>query len=149
MTKPLYILNGPNLNLLGRREPHIYGTQTLADIEALCRDKAQSLGAAIEFRQTNHEGVLIEWLHEAKENGCAVVLNAAGFTHTSVALYDAILAISIPVIEAHLSNPHAREPFRHHSYISPVARGVVAGFGAQSYLLAIEGALAFAAKAAQ
>ncbi|MGE3143733.1 MAG: type II 3-dehydroquinate dehydratase, partial [Hyphomonadaceae bacterium] len=140
--KPLYILNGPNHNLLGEREPAIYGRATLANIEKMCAARAQALGGAIIFRQTQREGELVEWLHEAREKACAVILNAGAYTHTSVALYDAIKAIAVPVIEVHLSNPHAREAFRHVSYISPGAKGVIAGFGAQSYVLAVEAALA-------
>lgn len=143
--KPIYVLNGPNLNLLGVREPDIYGRDTLADIETACRARAQSHGFHIVFRQTNVEGELIGWLHEARSAGCAVVLNAAGWTHTSVALHDAVKAIAIPVIETHLSNPAAREPFRHVSYVSMAAKGVIAGFGAHSYLLAIDAAAACAA----
>lgn len=138
--KPIYVLNGPNLNLLGQREPEIYGRQTLPEIEALCADRAKALGRTIVFRQSQREGELVEWLHEARDKASVVVLNAASYTHTSVALHDAIKAITIPVIEVHLSNPHGREAFRHHSYISPVAKGVIAGFGATSYVLAIEAA---------
>ena len=147
MTKPLFILNGPNLNLLGLREPEVYGRQTLDDIRAQCAERAQALSLAIDFRQTNQEGVLVDWLHEAREGACAVVLNPGAYTHTSVALYDAIKAIGVPVIETHLSNPAAREPFRHHSYVAPAARGTIAGFGALSYLLAIEAAAHLAAAA--
>ncbi|MDX2236905.1 MAG: type II 3-dehydroquinate dehydratase [Hyphomonadaceae bacterium] len=139
-SKPLYVLNGPNLNLLGSREPEIYGRDTLADIEAACRARAGEAGLEIVFRQTNHEGELIDWLHEARDKAGAVVLNPGGWTHTSVALHDAVKAIGVPVIETHLSNPAARESFRQHSYVAPVAAGVIAGFGAQSYLLAIDAA---------
>ncbi|MET0182247.1 MAG: type II 3-dehydroquinate dehydratase [Caulobacterales bacterium] len=142
--KPLYILNGPNLNLLGAREPEIYGTATLADIEQLCAGRARAHGHDIVFRQTQREGELVEWLHEARDKAAAVVLNAGAYTHTSVALHDAIKAIAIPVIETHLSNPHAREPFRHVSFISAAAKGVIAGFGATSYVLAVEAAAAAA-----
>ena len=139
--KLVYVLNGPNLNLLGTREPDIYGSDTLDDIAGMLDDRAQALGLTIDLRQSNHEGHLIDWLHEARSKGAAaVILNAGALTHTSVALYDAIKAINVPVIEVHLSNPHAREPFRHHSFISPVARGVIAGFGAKSYVLALEAA---------
>jgi 3-dehydroquinate dehydratase-2 len=134
------VLNGPNLNLLGSREPEIYGRDTLADIEAACRTRAGESGLDIVFRQTNHEGELIDWLHEARDKAGAVVLNPGGWTHTSVALHDAVKAIGVPVIETHLSNPAARESFRQHSYVAPVAAGVIAGFGAQSYLLAIDAA---------
>jgi 3-dehydroquinate dehydratase-2 len=137
----IFILNGPNLNLLGTREPEIYGSASLDDIAAQLTERAGSLGVAVDIRQSNHEGHLIDWLHEAKTAGAkAIILNAAGFTHTSIALLDAIKAIEIPVIEVHLSNPHAREPFRHRSYISKVAKGIVAGFGANSYILALDAA---------
>lgn len=131
----LHILNGPNLNLLGSREPDIYGGSSLADIEALCRSHAD--GFEIVFRQTNSEGQLVDWLQEAS-GAAGVILNAGAYTHTSAAIYDAIRAIEAPVIEIHLSNPHARETFRHHSYVSPVARGIICGFGANSYILAID-----------
>lgn len=138
----LYVLNGPNLNLLGTREPDIYGHETLADIEALCR--AAAGGAEVVFRQSNLEGDLIDWLHEARDKADAVVLNPAGYGHTSVALHDAIKTLNIPLVECHLSNPAAREPFRHHSYVSPVAAGVVSGFGPFSYDLAVRAALRLA-----
>ena len=141
MAGTIYVLNGPNLNLLGTREPEIYGHETLDDIAAMLDDRARELGLTIDLRQSNHEGHLIDWLHEARAEGAvAVILNAGALTHTSVALYDAIKAISLPVIEVHLSNPHAREAFRHHSFVSPVARGVICGLGAQGYLLALEAA---------
>lgn len=143
MADCIYILNGPNLNLLGMREPEIYGADTLDNIAARLDDQAREAGAEIEFRQSNHEGHLIDWLHEASAEGAkAVILNAGAYTHTSVALYDAIKAISVPVIEVHISNPHAREEFRHHSYISPVASGVIVGFGTHGYSLALDAALA-------
>lgn len=138
--KPIYVLNGPNLNLLGAREPEIYGRATLADIEAACTARAAQLGCGIVFRQSNIEGELVDWLQEAREKSCAVVLNAGGYTHTSVALHDAIKAIGVPVIETHLSNPAAREEFRHVSLVGRAAKGVIAGFGATSYLLAVEAA---------
>ncbi len=135
------VLNGPNLNLLGSREPHIYGHDTLDTIAESLDTQAQALGLTIDLRQSNHEGHLIDWLHEAGSRGVlAVILNAGGLTHTSVALHDAIKAIAVPVIEVHLSNPHAREAFRHHSHISAVARGVICGFGARSYALALDAA---------
>jgi 3-dehydroquinate dehydratase-2 len=135
----VFILNGPNLNLLGTREPEIYGHQTLADIESMCEIRAAALGLAIDFRQTNHEGVLVDWLHEAKQIGAkAVLLNAAAYTHTSIALLDAIKATELPVIEVHLSNPHEREPFRHLSYVGMAAAATVQGLGAQSYIVALE-----------
>ncbi len=138
MAPTIHILNGPNLNRLGTRESQIYGVGTLADIEAKARERATAKGFETVFRQTNHEGTLVEWLHEADESA-GVVLNAGAYTHTSVALHDAIRAIQPPVIEVHLSNVFAREAFRHHSMISPVAKGVICGFGADSYLLAIDG----------
>src|SRR4028118_409289 len=126
----IYVLNGPNLNLLGAREPEIYGADTLDDIAGALEDRARELGLAIDMRQSNHEGHLIDWLHEANAEGAkAVILNAGAFTHTSIALHDAAKAINVPVIEAHLSNPHARESFRRRSYIAPVARGTIAGLG--------------------
>lgn len=135
------ILNGPNLNLLGSREPETYGHQTLDDIAAALEDQAGGLGLKIDLRQSNHEGHLIDWLHEAGSRGClAVILNAGAYTHTSIALHDAIKAISVPVIEVHLSNPHARERFRHKSWIASVAKGSIAGFGARSYALALDAA---------
>jgi 3-dehydroquinate dehydratase-2 len=138
--KPIYVLNGPNLNLLGTREPAIYGHAALADIERACAERAAQLGRQIVFRQSNIEGELVNWLQEAREKACAVVLNAGGYTHTSVAIHDAIRAIGVPVIETHLSNPAAREEFRHASLIARAAKGVIAGFGATSYLLAVEAA---------
>ena len=137
----IYVLNGPNLNLLGTREPSIYGHETLDDIAGQLEDRARALGLEIDLRQSNHEGHLVDWLHEAQAEGAkAVLLNAGAFTHTSVALYDAIKAIVTPVIEVHLSNPHNRESFRHKSYVGEAARGTIAGFGARSYLLALEAA---------
>lgn len=141
-TPVLYVLNGPNLNLLGTREPDVYGRDTLADVEALCRAAAE--GAEVVFRQSSEEGRLIDWLHEAGEKADAVVFNPAAYSHTSVALHDAIKALAIPVVECHLSNPAAREAFRHHSYVSPVAAGVVSGFGPFSYDLAVRAALRLA-----
>lgn len=137
----IYVLNGPNLNLLGSREPEIYGHDTLDDIAGRLEDQARGLGFEIDLRQSNHEGHLIDWLHEAQaQRAHAVLLNAGAFTHTSIALYDAIKAISVPVIEVHLSNPYARESFRHHSYVSSAARGTITGFGANSYALALDAA---------
>ena len=138
----LYVLNGPNLNLLGVREPDIYGRETLADVQALCERAAE--GATVVFRQTNHEGELIDWVQEARDKAAALVLNPAGYGHTSVALLDALRTLTIPVVECHLSNPAARERFRHHSYVSPVAAGVVSGFGPFSYELAVQAALRLA-----
>ncbi|WCT71959.1 type II 3-dehydroquinate dehydratase [Sphingomonas naphthae] len=137
----VFVLNGPNLNLLGMREPHIYGHDTLDDIAAMLEDRGVELGLAVDLRQSNHEGHLVDWLHEAQAEGAkAVLLNAGAFTHTSVALYDAIKAVTVPVIEVHLSNPHAREAFRHKSYVGMAARGTIAGFGPASYLLALDAA---------
>jgi 3-dehydroquinate dehydratase-2 len=134
-------LNGPNLNLLGMREPEVYGRSTLADIEAKVRARAKELGAEIEFRQSNLEGELVSWIQQAKGKFDALVLNAAAYTHTSIALRDAIVAAGLPAIEIHLSNVHAREEFRHKSLIAPVCRGVIAGFGPNSYLLGLEAAI--------
>lgn len=136
-------LNGPNLNLLGTRQPEVYGRHTLADIEALVRHRAAELGIAIDFRQSNHEGELVTWIQQARGHFDAIVLNAAAYTHTSVALRDAIAAVSIPTIEIHLSNIHAREEFRHRSLIAPVCRGQISGFGFQSYLLGLQAVVTF------
>ena len=140
--KPLvYVLNGPNLNLLGTREPEVYGSDTLDDIAGRLEDQAQALGIEIDMRQSNHEGHLIDWLHEAQARAArAVILNPGGYTHTSVALHDAVKAITTPVIEVHLSNPHARESFRRRSYVSAVACGTIGGFGAEGYRLALDAA---------
>ncbi|MCU6454764.1 type II 3-dehydroquinate dehydratase [Sphingomonas sp. A2-49] len=144
MTDTIYVLNGPNLNLLGTREPEIYGSDTLDDIAGQLEDRARELDLEIDMRQSNHEGHLVDWLHEAQARGAkAVILNAGAFTHTSVAVHDAIKGIRTPVIEVHLSNPHAREEFRHISYVSRAARGTIAGFGALSYTLALEAAARF------
>ena len=140
MSKPIYVLSGPNLNLLGVREPEIYGRDTLADIQARCESRAKKNGLAVVFRQSNHEGELIDWVQEAREKGCALIINPAGYGHTSVALLDALKTLSIPVIECHLSNPAAREDFRRKTYVSLAATGVVSGFGAASYELAVEAA---------
>ena len=136
--KPIYVLNGPNLNLLGTREPEIYGRATLREIGARVRDRAKSLGFSVEFRQTNSESELIDWLQEAQLKAAAVVLNAAGLSHTSVALLDAARALGRPMIEVHLSNPYAREEYRRHSFISQAATGVICGLGAEGYLYAID-----------
>lgn len=136
--KPVHILNGPNLNLLGTREPDIYGTVTLKDIERLCAERARDHGLKTVFRQTNVEGELVSFIHEAHADSCGIVLNAAAYTHTSIALHDALKTAAVPAIEVHLSNVYRREPFRHHSYISPAVHGVICGFGAQSYVLALD-----------
>jgi 3-dehydroquinate dehydratase II len=132
----IYVLNGPNLNLLGQREPEIYGHETLADVEAQCRQSAQALKLAIRFHQSNREYELIDWIHEARTTAAGIVINPAAFTHTSVAILDALSAFSKPIIEVHISNMH--ETFRHHSYVSAVASGVIAGFGTQGYTLALQ-----------
>ena len=140
MAKTVYVLNGPNLNLLGTREPQTYGHATLGDVEQLCREACESYALALEFRQSNHEGELIDALQEAGANKAAgVVLNAGGFTHTSIAIRDAVAAVDVPVIEVHISNIFAREPFRHLSHIAPVAKATLAGFGVAGYGLAIAG----------
>jgi 3-dehydroquinate dehydratase-2 len=139
--REIYVLNGPNLNMLGTREPQVYGSKTLADIEADLRERANGR-ASIVFRQSNQEGDLVTWIQEAGQREAAIILNAAAYTHTSVALRDAISSVKAETIEVHLSNVHTREEFRHHSYISPVCRGVIAGFGAYSYILALEAFLA-------
>lgn len=140
MVKPIHVLSGPNLNLLGTREPEIYGKDTLEDVRTRCEARAASRGVSVVFRQSNHEGVLIDWVQEARESASALVLNPAGYGHTSIALLDALKTLSIPVIECHLSNPAAREEFRRHTYVSLAATGIVSGFGAASYELAIEAA---------
>jgi len=142
MAKPLYVLNGPNLNRLGSREPEIYGSDTLADLQIACERRAAPV--PVVFRQSNHEGELIDWIHEAGDQGCALVINPAAYGHTSVGLHDAVRAVAIPVVECHLSNPAAREAFRQVSLVSPAATGVVSGFGPASYELAVEAALRLA-----
>ena len=137
----ILFLNGPNLNLLGQREPEVYGRETLADIEAAVRKRAKQLKAKIDFRQSNVEGELVDWIQQAKGKFDVIVLNAAAYTHTSIALRDAIVAAGVPTIEIHLSNIHAREEFRHKSLIAPVCRGQIVGFGANSYVLAVEAAI--------
>ncbi|MES2483125.1 MAG: type II 3-dehydroquinate dehydratase [Pseudomonadota bacterium] len=143
MTKIAYVFNGPNLNLLGTREPQIYGAQTLADVDALCQQACATHGLRLDFRQSNNEGELVTWIHEAGRaqadgKAAGVILNAGAYTHTSIALHDAIKGAGATVIELHISNVHARESFRHHSYISPAAKAVMAGFGVKGYALAIE-----------
>ena len=144
MKKTVFVLNGPNLNLLGTREPAVYGAQTLADVQALCAAACARHGFALRFHQSNHEGALVDWIHEAGRLHAAgqlagLVLNAAAYTHTSVALLDAVKGTGVPLVELHISNVHAREAFRHHSYLSGVARSVMCGFGVQGYALAIDG----------
>ncbi|MED5607098.1 type II 3-dehydroquinate dehydratase [Pseudomonas sp. JH-2] len=138
MPLPILILNGPNLNLLGTREPATYGYETLADVEALCHARADELGLQVDFKQTNHEGHLIDWIHEARGRCAGIVINPAAWTHTSVAIRDALAAVELPVIEVHLSNVHKREEFRHHSFVSGIAVGVLAGFGSNGYRLALD-----------
>ncbi len=137
MTRLVHVLNGPNLNLLGMRQPEIYGRDTLADVEALCRETASAAGLDIRFRQSNHEGELVGWIHEARNEAAAIVMNPAAYTHTSVAILDALNAFEGPVIEIHISNVHKRESFRHRSYVSLRADGVIAGCGVQGYALAL------------
>lgn len=137
MTKRVLVLNGPNLNLLGTREPETYGSETLKDIEALCRQTAQELGLALDFRQSNHEGELVTWIQDARKTADGILINPAAYSHTSVAIHDALRAAGRPVAEVHLSNIHQREAFRHHSYVSSVAFGVICGFGSLGYKLAL------------
>jgi 3-dehydroquinate dehydratase-2 len=147
MPGTIYVINGPNLNLLGTREPETYGRATLADIEKLCAEAAKRHGYAIELRQSNREGELVDWIQEAGKNKAAgIVINAAGYTTTSIAILDALLAVKLPTVEVHISNIHARESFRHHSYISKAARAVICGFGAEGYALAIAGLAALLSK---
>ncbi len=138
MAKPLYVLNGPNLNLLGTREPEVYGHETLDDLRQRCERKAASLGLSVVFRQSNVEGELVNWIQEARTDASGVIVNAGAFTHTSIAMLDALLACPVPTVEVHLSNIFTREPFRHRSYISKAAKGVICGFGGLGYELAIE-----------
>lgn len=138
MATRVYILNGPNLNLLGTREPEVYGRTTLGEIESACRSVAADHGIEIRFLQSNYEGELIDWIHEALGEGASILINPAALTHTSIAIRDALSACVAPVVEVHLSNIHRREPFRHLSYVSPVATGVICGFGAHGYILGLE-----------
>ncbi|APT58930.1 MAG: type II 3-dehydroquinate dehydratase [Azospirillum brasilense] len=138
MTRMVYVLNGPNLNLLGKRQPQIYGHETLADVEQACRETAAGLGLEIRFHQSNREYEIIDWIHEAREVAAGIVINPAAFTHTSVAILDALKTFEGPIIEVHISNVHQRESFRHHSYVTLAASGVIAGFGTQGYTLALQ-----------
>jgi 3-dehydroquinate dehydratase-2 len=140
MAKPIYVLNGPNLNLLGTREVTIYGSDTLSAIKEKCEAEAKRLGHAIEFRQSNHEGDLVDWIQEGREQSCGIIINGGAYSHTSIAIHDALRLCAVPVIEVHLSNPYAREAFRHHSMIAPVAKGLICGLGATGYILAISAA---------
>lgn len=139
MQKPVYVLNGPNLNMLGLRQPEIYGSDTLDDVRALVEDHARKLGLTVSFRQSNMEGELVTWIQEARSAASAIILNAGAYTHTSVAILDALSAAELPVVEVHLSNVYRREPFRHKSFVSPAALGVICGFGPTGYLLALDG----------
>ena len=138
LTRIVYILNGPNLNLLGLREPEIYGRETLADVETMCQKRSAALGLDLRFRQSNAEHQIIDWLHEARLDATGIIINPAAFTHTSVAIHDALRACGCPIIEVHLSNVHAREAFRHHSYVSGLAAAIIAGCGTQGYVFALE-----------
>ena len=138
MQKPVYVLNGPSLNLLGQREPDIYGTTKLSDIENMVTARARVHGLTVQFRQTNHEGHMIDWVIEARDKACGIIINGAAWTHSSIALMDALKAAELPVIEVHLSNPYAREEFRHLSYVAKVASGVICGLGAHGYVLAVD-----------
>ena len=137
MPKPIFILNGPNLNLLGLRQPEVYGKATLEDVAEGCASVAEELGLTIRFHQSNHEGQIIDWIHQARSDGAGIIINPAAYTHTSIAIFDALSAFDGPVLEVHISNIHRRETFRHHSFVSPRADGVIAGFGTEGYLLAL------------
>lgn len=134
----ILILNGPNLNLLGTRQPEVYGAASLGDIEAACRKRAKSLGLAVDFQQSNREGELVDWIQGARGAAAGIVINPAAYSHTSVAILDALLAVELPVVEVHLSNIHRREPFRHHSFVSQAAQGVICGFGPRGYVMALD-----------
>jgi 3-dehydroquinate dehydratase-2 len=135
--KPIFILNGPNLNLLGQRQTEVYGKATLEDVAEGCASVAEELGLTIRFHQSNHEGQIIDWIHQARSDGAGIIINPAAYTHTSIAVFDALSAFDGPVLEVHISNIHQRETFRHHSFVSPRADGVIAGFGTEGYLLAL------------
>ncbi len=143
----IFVLNGPNLNLLGSREPRIYGTQTLDDVKASLDERAKDLGVRVDFRQSNHEGELVDWIQEAMAKASAIIINAGAYSHTSIAIRDALAALQIPIVEVHLSNIHAREPFRRQSFVSQVARGAIVGLGSLGYLLALDAAAQFAKNA--
>ena len=143
----IFVLNGPNLNLLGSREPRIYGTQTLDDVKASLEERAKGLGVRVDFRQSNHEGEIVDWIQEAMAKASAIIINAGAYSHTSIAIRDALAALQIPIVEVHLSNIHAREPFRRQSFISQVARGAIVGLGSLGYLLALDAAAQFAKNA--
>jgi 3-dehydroquinate dehydratase-2 len=143
----IFVLNGPNLNLLGSREPRIYGTQTLEDVKASLEERAKGLNVRVDFRQSNHEGELVDWIQEAMAKASAIIINAGAYSHTSIAIRDALAALQIPIIEVHLSNIHAREPFRRQSFVSQVARGAIVGLGSLGYLLALDAAAQFAKNA--
>ncbi len=149
MSKPIYVLNGPNLNLLGSREPEIYGRTTLADIGDMAAAEAKAHGFEVVFRQSNHEGELVEWIQEARLKAAGVIINGGAYTHTSVAIHDALRAVDVPVVEVHLSNIFTREEFRHRSLISPVAKGLIVGFGANSYVLAVDALASLIEEAAE
>ncbi len=138
MSRIVYVLNGPNLNLLGKRQPEVYGRETLADVVVACRAQAETLGLEIRFHQSNAEHQIIDWIHEARQIAGGLIINPAAYTHTSIAILDALLACEFPILEVHISNVHRREAFRHHSYVSKAATGVLAGFGTQGYLLALQ-----------
>ena len=138
MTKPVFVLNGPNLNLLGTREPKIYGTTSLADVEAMCHQRAKALGLTVSFRQSNSEAQIIDWIHEGIRGSSGIIINPAAFTHTSVAILDALKNVKHPIIELHISNPHQREEFRHRSFVTLVATGLICGVGVNGYPLAVE-----------
>lgn len=138
-TAPIFILNGPNLNMLGVRQPEVYGHDTLADIEAMCAERATALDLEIDFRQSNQEGILVDWIQEARSNADGIIINAGAYTHTSVAIHDALALTDLPIVEVHISNIHRREAFRHVSYVSKVADAMLCGFGTRGYLLALEG----------